>query len=368
MKEYHLKRLNDQLRALSIVLVMPLLFGVLAIYVAWDHPSFWGKAGLILVVISLLCMIISYFNIFKSHILKIDDNALTISNKKGTKEKKYNINDIALIQYNKSANLIDSFFSKNQYNENILIFSKTGKGIFVCTNGNNPEFNQFFSDIRNRINAKEKLIYGKKLIQTMGVTYRYLYINPLYENSKVVKKKTRESGFYFGLKILLLIVIPFMIIINLWSIFSTPAHQKPPKNFEYKDISFQHEYYWKTKKSEITKGKTYYIGCKHNEYIIAITVSKDINEETPQEYIEYYLEDIEETELECEIGEIETGKFGDYDCVLAHYSYHVEGIEFFAAIYAFNTNDKSISIVKQNRRAERLRYDFELIEETFKVK
>jgi hypothetical protein len=46
----------------------------------------------------------------------------------------------------------------------------------------------------------------------------------------------------------------------------------------------------------------------------------------------------------------------------------VEGIDFYAIIYAFNTNDKSVSIVKQSSRGDRLRYDFELIEETFEVK
>ena len=375
MKEYHLKRLNDQLRALAIILAMLLLFGVLAIHTAWTDP-FWGKAGLILVVLSLLSMIISYFNIYKSYILKTDDDTLIIRNKKGTKEKKYNINDIALIQYNKSTdvvsiliNYIKNLFHKgaeNPWHENILIFSNTGKGIFVCTNGNNPEFNQFFSDIRNRISAKEKLIYGKKTIRTMGVMYRYLYINPLYENSSVVKKKTRQSGFYYGLIFLLSIFIPLIIAVNLWIIFPYL-----PKNFKYEGISFQHERSWEIKTDEITKGKTYYIGGEEDKdrpNIIVITISKDIYEESPQGHIENYLKDIENTQPESEIKTIEIGKFGDYDCILANYSYQVEGIKYYAVIYAFNANDKSISIVKQSGRSAGLRHDFKLIEETFKVK
>ena len=371
MKEYHLKRLNDQLRALAIILAMLLLFGVLAIHTAWTDP-FWGKAGLILVVLSLLSMIISYFNIHKSYILKIDDDTLIIRNKKGTKEKKYNINDIALIQYNKSTdvvsiliNYIKNLFHKgveNPWHENILIFSNTGKGIFVCTNGNNPEFNQFFSDIRNRINAKEKLIYGKEHIKNMGVSYRYLYINTLYENSSVVKKKTRQSGFYYGLIFLLSIFIPLIIAVNLWSVF---PHL--PKNFKYKGISFQHERNWEIKTDEKSY---YYISCEDKTYpnIIIITFNKDTDEESPQEYIENYLKDIENTQPESEIKTIETGKFGDYDCVLANYSYLVEEIKYYAVIYAFNANDKSISIVKQSGRSAGLRLDFKLIEETFKVK
>jgi hypothetical protein len=376
MKEYHLKRLNDQLRALAIILVMPLLFGVLAIRAAWTDP-FWGKAGLILAVLSLLGMIISYFNIYKNYILKIGNDTLTISNKKGTKEKKYNINDIALIQYNKSTDAVSILINyiknllhkgvESPWGETILIFSNTGQGIFVCSNGDNPtEFSRFFSDIRNRINAKEKFIYGKELTKTMGVAYRYLYINPLYENSRVVKKKTRQSGFYYGLIFLLSIFIPLIIAVNLWIIFPYL-----PKSFKYEGISFQHERNWKIKTDEITKGKIYYIGGEEDKdrpNIIVITISKDTCEESPQEYIENYLKDIERTKPESEIKTIETGKFGDYDCVLAKYSYRVEERNYYAVIYAFNTNNKSISIIKQSGRSAGLRLDFKLIEETFKVK
>jgi|GEM_PF-3961546 len=366
MKEYHLERLNDQVRALGIILAMPFFFGGLATLYLWNHDShsLYGKWGLALAVLSLLGIIVCYFNMYKSYILKMDNNTLVISNKKGTKEKKYNISDIALIQYNKSGNAVDVFISKTPTNETILIFSNTGKGIFVCANGNNPDFYQFFSDIRNRINAKEKLIYRKQIRMTQ--MYRSLYINPLCENTRVVKRKTRESGFYFGLKILLVIVIPFMIIINLWNVFP-----HIPKNFKYEGISFKHERSWEIKTDEITKGKTYYIGGEEDKdrpNIIVITISKDTYEESPQEYIENYLKDIENTQPESEIKTIETGKFGDYDCILANYSYQVEGIKYYAVIYAFNTNDKSISIVKQSGRSAGLRLDFKLIEETFKVK
>ena len=371
MKEFHLKRLNANLRALAIILVMPLLFGVLAMHFAWTDP-FFGKTGLILVVLSLLGMITSYFNIYKHYTLKIEDNTLTIRNKKGVKEKKYSLNDIALIQYNESINSIDAFISKNPLQENLLIFSKTGKGIFVCSNSHNQtEFDKFLIEITDRINAKEKIIYSKQIRLTK--VYRSLYINPLYENSRIVKKKTRQSGFYFPIIGYLSILIPLIIALNLWSIYGTiPSFLNPssPKNFKYEGISFQREYYWEFETDEITKGKTYYIGgdSKTQSSFIAITFSKDIYEETPQEYIEYYLDDIKEAEPESEIGEIKTGKFGDYGCVLAHYSYPVEGISYHAVIYAFNTNSKSISIVKQSSRSAGLRHDFKLIEETFKVK
>ena len=389
MKEYHLKRLNDQLRALAIILAMPLLFGILTIRTAWSDP-FWGKAGLILVILSLLGMIVSWFNMSKSYILVIDGDTLIVRHKKSTKEKKYNINDVALIQYNKSTdfayqliNYIKNLFCKgveNPYVETILIFSSTGKGIFVCSNiDNSTEFNQFFSDICYRINAKEKLIYGKETIRTMGVMSRYLYINPLYENSSVVKKKTRQSGFYFPIIVYFSVLIPFIIAFNLLSIYGPSSFLNPssPKNFKYEGISFQREYYWKFKTNEITKGKTYYIdgnnyssSSKNEEYSssITITISIDTNEESPQEYIENYLEDIKNAEPDSKIEEIKTGKFGNYDCVLANYSYHVDGVDFYAAIYAFSTNDNSISIVKQSGRKLGLLHDFMSIEKTFKVK
>ena len=360
MKEYHFERLNNNVRALGIILAMPFFLGGLAAAHLWNHDSLYGKWGLALAVLSLLGIIVCYFNIYKNYILKIDDNTLVISNRNRTKEKKYNINDIALIQYNKSVNAVDVFISKTPVNETILIFSNTGKGIFVCANGNNPEFNQFFSDIRNRINAKEKLIYGKQIKMTQ--MYRSLYINPLYENSRVVKKKTRESGFYFGLKILLLIIIPFMIIINLWSIFPYL-----PKTFKYEGISFQHERNWETKTD---KKSYYYISCedKSSPNVIIITFNKNTYEESSQEYIENYLKDIENTKPESEIKTIKTGKFGDYDCILANYSYRAEETNYYAVIYAFNTNGRSISIVKQSGRKAGLERDFMLIEKSFKVK
>ena len=372
MKEYHLERLNDQGRALGIIIAMPFLFGVLATVWLWNHDShsLYGKLGLALAVLSLLGIIICYFNMYKSYILRMDNDMLVIRNKKSTKEKKYNISDIALIQYNTSTHPIDAFISKKNRHESILIFSNIGKGIFVCTNTNNAEFNEFFNDIRNRINAKEKFIYAKQIKMTQ--VYRYLYINPLHENTKVIKKKTRESGFYFGIKIILLTVIPFMIIINLIPINLNPS---AVKTFRYEGISFKREYYWKFETEEITKGKTYYIGGnnysmnKNEEYnnFIDITISKEIQGESPQEYIANYFKDIESTKYESEIEEIKIGKFGDYDCFLAHYSYRMEGIKYYAVIYAFNTNDKSISIVKSGRSAG-LRHDFTLIEKTFKVK
>ena len=258
MKEYHLERLNDQVRALGIILAMPFFFGVLAAVWLWSHDShsLYGKWGLALAVLSLLGIIVCRFNIYKSYILKMDNNTLIISNKKGTKEKKYNICDIALIQYNESINSIDAFISKNPLKKDILIFSNTGKGLFVCTNAHNQtEFDKFFIDITDRINAKEKLIYDKQIRLTK--MYRSLYINPLYENSRVVKKKTRESRFYFPIIVFMSILIPFIIVINLIPINLNPS---APKTFRYKEVSFQREYYWEFETDEITKGKTYYIG------------------------------------------------------------------------------------------------------------
>ena len=277
MKEYHLERLNDQVRALGIILVMPFFLGGLATLYLWNHDShsLYGKWGLALAVLSLLGIIVCYFNMYKKYILKMDNNMLVISNKKGTKEKKYNISDIALIQYNKSINAIDVFISKTPTNETILIFSNKGKGIFVCANGNNPDFYQFFSDIRNRINAKEKSIYSKQIKMTQ--IYRSLYINPLYENSSVVKKKTRQSGFYYGLIFLLSIFIPLIIIFNLWIVFPDI-----PKNFKYEGISFKHERSWETKTD---KESYYYISCEDKSYpnVIIITLNKDSYEASPQE-------------------------------------------------------------------------------------
>jgi len=361
MKEYHLNRLNENVRAFSIILIMPLFLGVIAVANAWNNP-FWKTTGLILVIFSLLGIIISYFNIYKSYIIKIDNNTVTISNKKGTKEKKYNINDIALIQHNESINNIEAYTSKKPIRENILIFSKTGKGIFVCSNSHNQtEFDKFFIDITNRINAKEKLIYDKQIRLTR--MYRSLYINPLYEGSKLVKKKTRQSGFWYPIIFFISAIIIFITIFQLWCIFSTPFN--PTRHiFKYEDISFQHEYYWQIKTDVITKGKTYYIDCSNNQEIIAITVSKEIYEDI----FLWALENIEYTEPKSEIKAIKTGKFGNYDCVFANYSYCVDGKTFYAAIYAFNANNKSISIVKQSDRFAGLRHDFKLIEETFQVK
>ena len=366
MKEYHLERINANIRALSIILIMPLLFGILVVVHLWDDYPFYGKLGLALVVVSLLGMIISYLNIRKSDVLKIDNDTLIITNKKGTKERRVNIKDIALIQYDKSINAIEVFITKNPILETIILFSNTGKAIFVGSNhAGSIEFNRFFADIRSRINAKEKFVFAKRIKMTK--VYRSLFINPLHEDSSSTKKKKRQAGFWYPMIIFMSGIIIFITAFQLLGIYGISFNPSAPRNFSYKDVSFQREYYWDIKTDE---KEYYYIDCESKAHAstIAIAVIKGTDGESPQEYVEYYLEDMEEAEPECKIGKIETGKFGIYDCVKANYSYDVEGITFYATICAFNANDKSISIVMQSDRDTGLWHDFKLIEETFKVK
>ena len=216
MKEYHLERLNEALRNIPIILIMPLFWGGLAVAYVWNHPM--GKWGLVVIILSLLGIIICYFNNNKAYILRIDAENLYIRKKKGGKERKTEINDIALIQYNKSSDLISDLAYRKPCREIIIIFSKIGKAVFICTNdADYVEFRKFFSDICGRINAEEVFVYAKQIRGTK--MYRSLFVNPEYKNSRIVKKKTRQSAFYYPLIILIAIAVTFMLVFNLLSIY-----------------------------------------------------------------------------------------------------------------------------------------------------
>ena len=228
MKEYKLSRINETMRGISIVLIMPFVFGILATVHLWNNYPLYGKLGLAFVVLSLLAMIICYRRTYEKFIIRTSVDTLTISNAKCKNEKKIDIQDIAFIQYTKSVNAVEVFLRKQPYNEDIAIISKTGKTFFFCSNNYNfTEFHNFFNDIRNLINAKERLIYAKQTRMKMAMTkiYKYFYINPLHENTSLLKKKTKQAGFYYWMIWIALIIAILIISWNLFNIYKHGGFQ-----------------------------------------------------------------------------------------------------------------------------------------------
>ena len=215
MKEYQLNRINETMRGISIVLILPLFFGGITIVHAWNYP-FWGNFGLMLTIFSILVMAFCYYRTYEKFTVKINADTLIIINKKSKNERRVNTEDIAFIKYDKSAALVVS--TNQPYKEEIAIISKAGKTVFFCSNNYNfTEFHNFFNDIRNLINGKERFIYAKRIKMTK--LYRYLYINPLYENTSLVNRKTRQAGFYYWMILLVLLTAILMIALNLFIIY-----------------------------------------------------------------------------------------------------------------------------------------------------
>lgn len=216
MKEFQLNRVNETWRDLSIVMIMPLWFGALALSYAWDY-LFWRILGLGLVGVSSLIIGIYYLKIRADvYIVKVDNNTLSMQNKKTRRiEGRYYLGDIAVLIHDRSMNQLSNLIINQSPKERIHICSSKGKVLFVCSNAQNPaDFYLFLSAMRQSINNTRGDILYSKIIRGVS-TQRIAYVNPSFENSRAVRRLLRQNNFYYPIIVFIIVVVVIIILINI---------------------------------------------------------------------------------------------------------------------------------------------------------
>ena len=186
MKEYHLNKNQKNWQNLYIVFMISSIMWIIITEIAQD--SLFGTLMYALAVFSILGVIFCYIKSKENVMLtiKINEDTLIIENEIG-KEKKINIKDIAFIQYDKLVSIPE----KVSDFEAIIVVTEKGKAMPVCSNKNKPiDFVEFLNCICDIISAKEKPIDEQWLTKNQRI-FRSLFVNPVYENSELVKKKIK---------------------------------------------------------------------------------------------------------------------------------------------------------------------------------
>jgi len=85
------------------------------------------------------------------------------------------------------------------------------------------------------------------------------------------------------------------------------------------------------------------------------------------EYFDIYFEEIGKRMKKLSREEAKESKFAGYDCIQTDYTASILTESVYGSVYALHTKGKSIFFVKQTDTENRLKKNFEIIENSFKV-
>ncbi len=142
--------------------------------------------------------------------------------------------------------------------------------------------------------------------------------------------------------------------------------------FSYQGISFEYPDDWKVEKEELQQDLAYQINCEkkgsNSSEIISITWLN--MEMEPREMIQNTIEGMKEvpTHKNSNIKPIFTTVFKGYDAVKADFDLVLFGEKYYGRVISFNSNDKTILILKQTDNLDKLDSEFKIVENSLEIK
>jgi len=141
--------------------------------------------------------------------------------------------------------------------------------------------------------------------------------------------------------------------------------------FSYQGISFEYPDNWQVEKEELQQDLAYQINCEKKDInsseIISITWLN--MEMEPREMIQNMIEGMKEepTHKNSNVKPISTIVYKGYNAVKADFDLVLFGEKFYGRIISFNSNDKSILILKQTDNIDKLDSEFKEVENSLKI-
>lgn len=142
-------------------------------------------------------------------------------------------------------------------------------------------------------------------------------------------------------------------------------------SFSYQGISFDYPDNWKVAKEELQQDLAYQINCEkkgiNSAEIISITWLN--MEMEPREMIQNAIEGMKEepTHKNSNVKPILTTVYKDFDAVKSDYDLILFGEKFYGRIISFNTNGKTILILKQTDSINKLDSEFMVVENSLRI-
>ena len=155
------------------------------------------------------------------------------------------------------------------------------------------------------------------------------------------------------------------IVILLPSCFR--GSKSPDNELSFEGISFRYPSYWDAKTKESGEGR-FYIECEEKfgngtMFLVSFTTWEIDPEKTASDYVKA-LENKFSVTKERHLA----SKFGKYDCSAIKYKMSLPGAKVYGEVYAFNTNGKTVLVVKQSKRDYDLKHEkYKLIENSFNI-
>ena len=160
-------------------------------------------------------------------------------------------------------------------------------------------------------------------------------------------------------------IIFCIIVLLIPSCFG--GSKSPDNEISYEEISFKYPSYWKSKTKNSEDGH-FFIECEEKFSDAVFLVSFTSLERDPEEAVNYFVETLE-NKSNITKEQLQTGRFGKYDCVSIKYRMSFPGSKVYGEVYAFSVNGIAVIIVKQSEREYDLKHEkYKLIENSFSVK
>ena len=162
-----------------------------------------------------------------------------------------------------------------------------------------------------------------------------------------------------------LIFLSLTITILFTSCFGNSKSED--NKLSYEGISLLYPSYWKAETEKLGEG-SFYIDCSEKFSSNTIFLVSFVTwERDSEEIINNFIETLEE-DFDVTREPFTTNKFGKYDCISVSYKMSRPGERAYGIVYAFNSSEKSMLVVKQSKREYDLKHKkYKLMEDSFNI-
>jgi len=143
-------------------------------------------------------------------------------------------------------------------------------------------------------------------------------------------------------------------------------------SFSYKEISFEYPENWQIEKEEVEEGLAYRIDCSKKDFDASeiISIMWYNMEIEPKEVIAETLESLKEvpTHKNLKANPTVSTNYINYNAYKSDFNITILGEDFYGSIISFYTNGKTMLILKQSDSISKLKSEFEIVENSLKIK
>jgi uncharacterized RDD family membrane protein YckC len=143
-------------------------------------------------------------------------------------------------------------------------------------------------------------------------------------------------------------------------------------SFSYKEISFDYPENWEIEKEEVEEGLAYRVDCSKKDFDASeiISIMWYYMEIEPKDVIAGMIESLKEvpTHKNLKANPTVSSNYINYNAYKSDFNITILGEDFYGTIISFQTNGKTMLILKQSDSISKLKSEFEIVENSLKIK